>query len=400
MSRRLLLCLIAAALLFGAAPAGAGETERTWRESYTAAGNPGLPEATVAAFDRAFAGDSTAEEPDRMLALISVRAARAAYRESDAFGFLSSLGFQDLAGYDIESGEHTAGHYFGVKILRLGDREIPLFAAVLRGTNGTRAEWRSNFTPGEGEVHEGFSLAAEKIGSDLEKYIESFYKTADPKISRTDFRLWITGHSRGAACGNILAARCALAPPEHIYAYLFAVPGTTKKPVAYPYIRNFNYAGDMITRLPPAEYGYGRYGLDYLNDNTEEFYGEKVARGADVDLVIRLICESFPELRDCIRAADEIFDHLNENAEKLFSLESLNLDSYRFVMGLVKKLLAESRRGEETTDGKPLTEAVDGARDAWLASDGRITKLFKLHKAYMYEIGMNDLGRWEKQPSD
>lgn len=378
MMKRIFLCLAAAALLCRAVPAWASGEGRE----------------QVSLFDLACAADAAAGEPNPVLARISAKAARAAYKEESALALLEGLGFTDVVSRDLDSGAHTAGHYFGVKTVEAGGQAFSLFAVVIRGTNGTYAEWRSNFTPGDGDVHEGFSLAAEKIGADLEAYVGAHDEKAG--AGAEGLRIWITGHSRGAACGNLLAARCVLAPPERVHAYLFAVPNTTKKPEPLANIRNFNYAGDLITRLPPAEYGYGRYGLDYLNDNGERVFGWSVATGEDADAVTGLILGSFPTPADAVRATDSVFDHLDETSEKLFSRDSLNRGSYLFLAALTAKLFAEALDPEKAEKEKPLTDALDGFTDAWISSDGRVRKLFVLHRPYMYDYGMADLRPWKR----
>ncbi|MCL2741588.1 MAG: lipase family protein, partial [Oscillospiraceae bacterium] len=89
---------------------------------------------------------------------------------------------------------------------------------------------------------------------------------------RDDVMVWVTGHSRGAAVANLLAA--GLVGGEgpvgkgKVFAYTFATPNVTQNPAAggaaaYGCIHNLINAEDFIAYMPLAEWGFGRYGVSY-----------------------------------------------------------------------------------------------------------------------------------------
>ena len=138
----------------------------------------------------------------------------------------------------------------------------------IRGSYG--AEWVSNFNLPDAASpdadHRGFKTAEQEVAQALERYLDEI--GADP--ART--RILITGHSRGGAIANLLAADLvdradgpqALAAADAVYAYTFAAPCPTKSAErgdsAYAGIFNIVNPSDLVPQLPLPAWGYGRYG--------------------------------------------------------------------------------------------------------------------------------------------
>ena len=138
----------------------------------------------------------------------------------------------------------------------------------IRGSYG--AEWVSNFNLPDAASpdadHRGFKTAEQEVAQALERYLDEI--GADP--ART--RILVTGHSRGGAIANLLAADLidradgpgALASADAIYAYTFAAPCPTKSADrgdnAYAGIFNIVNPSDLVPQLPLPAWGYGRYG--------------------------------------------------------------------------------------------------------------------------------------------
>lgn len=138
----------------------------------------------------------------------------------------------------------------------------------VRGSYGV--EWLSNFNlHGDGSGsndHHGFETAESEVESALDQYAREV--GADPQRTR----ILITGHSRGGAIANLLAARlddrsgtsAEIAPASGVYAYTFAAPGSTREAdcqnAAYGNVFNIVNEADIVPQLPLSTWGYGRYG--------------------------------------------------------------------------------------------------------------------------------------------
>lgn len=160
----------------------------------------------------------------------------------------------------------------------LADGRDLVFVGV-RGTFGS--EWLSNFNfqnssdDGDANEHLGFTRAEAEISDTLAAYCDEL------GIDAESAALLVTGHSRGGAVANLLAARFdgngatadgdaalgggASFAPERVYAYTFAAPNTTQAADAggarYANIFNIVNATDLVPRLPLAVWGWDRYGV-------------------------------------------------------------------------------------------------------------------------------------------
>lgn len=140
----------------------------------------------------------------------------------------------------------------------------------IRGSYGV--EWISNFNladAGEGSGdHRGFAAAEEEVARALAAY------ASDVGANPAATRILITGHSRGGAIANLLAARLdhadgtagELAPASGVYAYTFATPGCTRSAehgnARYGNVFNVLNQADIVPQLPLSIWGYERYGTD------------------------------------------------------------------------------------------------------------------------------------------
>ena len=169
------------------------------------------------------------------------------------------VGSSDVAAYTLAS-KTIASEQDG--------QPVTLLFVGIRGTYG--AEWLSNFnflgqSAGEAD-HRGFKAAEEEVEEALRSYAHEL--GVDPAHTR----ILITGHSRGGAIANLLAADLdvpeddvsALAPSSGIYAYTFAAPCATRAAdrhdEAFGNIFNVVNEADIVTQLPLSSWGFGRYG--------------------------------------------------------------------------------------------------------------------------------------------
>ena len=217
---------------------------------------------------------------------------------------LRDMGFSDVETnqyYTLEKQVNSAGVAVGRREIRADGKRYTLLAVIPRSAN-YKQEWAGNFTVGEGAYHDGFKQGRDEILRYVKQYLTSHNVTGDLKI-------WIAGHSRGAALANSLGGFFAgggaayfdnvSVTPDNVYCYTFATPRTVTENLSkknylsvsgprtepeyandtqtagftYPEdgaldphsdvfggIRNYPLPYDLITMLPPAAWGYTYFG--------------------------------------------------------------------------------------------------------------------------------------------
>lgn len=195
--------------------------------------------------------------------------------------FGTILGLDDAKCYDIKSSDYSVDKD-DVTEFFVGHRNIVYNGSVsevivvsVRGTNGTNAEWSSNFDVGADtteyydavgydhpdwrnkENHKGFDVAANRVYDKLSEYID-MYVDSSAKTS-----ILITGHSRGAAIANILSQMFEDNTSYRTYGYTFATPNSTTASKASNYKTIFNIVNedDIIPYLPLSEWNFKNYGI-------------------------------------------------------------------------------------------------------------------------------------------
>jgi len=229
--------------------------------------------------------------------------------------FLSKAHFEDVETnkyYTVYTEENSAGAALGHKTIRDGDEDCTLLAVVIRSGDYFQ-EWAGNFNViGEGaagSMHAGFKAARDEVLRFAAKYMKEHGISGRLKV-------WITGHSRGAAISNDLGGFFAgggdayfraagvqvTVAPDDVYCYTFSSPRTVRpglthaedlsvaanrsnypndtpgqaytstdtsavdpQAACYAGIRNYPKQHDVIPKLPPHISGwdyayYGRVG--------------------------------------------------------------------------------------------------------------------------------------------
>ncbi len=183
-------------------------------------------------------------------------------RENEA-RLLTAAGFEVLSQNNFDKPDddpgHTCAYTVGRKAVEYNSAERTLVIIAIRGTNG--GEWYSNFDFAESHnddavFAENFLFAAEDVLFGVQETIRS---------QRAPLVL-VCGHSRGAACANLLAMLLnAELGEENVLAYTFATPNTFRgdNPGAdCSNIFNVINSGDLVTKLPLEGWGYYRLGTD------------------------------------------------------------------------------------------------------------------------------------------
>lgn len=160
---------------------------------------------------------------------------------------------------------HTCAYTIGVRNVQINGGTRPLILCVVRGTNA--GEWYSNFDfapshSGETSFAENFLFAANDVFLTLTNVIDVY----DSPI------VLVTGHSRGAACANLLGVLLnARYDSDDIYVYTFATPNTLREHLDdCDNIFNVINPCDLVTMMPLGDWGYMRAGHDVtISGDTE-----------------------------------------------------------------------------------------------------------------------------------
>ena len=176
---------------------------------------------------------------------------------------LSTLGMGDIEIQSIAS-RNQVNYFLANRKINVSGKQYTLIFAGFIGSY--HDQWYSNFDPGTGDTHQGFNSAKEYVYGKLENYIKKL------GVSKDNTKILITGHSRGAATANLVAAKLIkeqkYASASNVYTYAYATPNSTKleerNNVEYKRIFNFVNPEDFVTKCMPASWGYGRYGTTFV----------------------------------------------------------------------------------------------------------------------------------------
>lgn len=217
---------------------------------------------------------------------------------------LTAMGFSDVETnkyYTLEKQENSAAAAVAHRRIEADGKTYTLLAVIPRSAN-YKQEWAGNFTVGNGDYHDGFKQGRDEILRFVKSYLSAHDITGALKV-------WIAGHSRGAALANSLGGFFACGgasylegielTPDNVYCYTFATPRTVKNGVSkrdylsvsgsrgepgyindtpgeeyiYPgdgqidpsdplfdCVRNYPLPYDFITMLPPEGWGFTYFG--------------------------------------------------------------------------------------------------------------------------------------------
>lgn len=199
----------------------------------------------------------------------------------DGVTFGTLLGLQDSRYISVraeqyeEDKDDITDFYVGHRNMVYNGEEHEIIVVAIRGTNGTNAEWSSNFDVGANtngyyiatgfshphwlnkQNHKGFDVTANRVLEKLNAYIEQY---VDPDAQKS---ILMTGHSRGAAVANILGKYFEDDTSYKSYTYTFATPNNTTMYNAASYRTIFNVVNtdDIITFLPVEKWGFTKFGV-------------------------------------------------------------------------------------------------------------------------------------------
>ncbi|MBQ6478782.1 MAG: hypothetical protein IJI44_05360 [Erysipelotrichaceae bacterium] len=176
--------------------------------------------------------------------------------------FLEEAHFTDLRSddYDKDPDRYTVSTAMGHQRIEDEDGGFELIAVGVCG-QGYMDEWESNFSIGNGEIHDGFLRSSRLVFDRIFGYIAGEHLEGP-------FKIWISGFSRAAAISNVTAAMLtdsSLFSQENVFAYTFATPRTAVDEEYGRYKNIFNIVGkaDPVPNVPFADWGFERYGTTF-----------------------------------------------------------------------------------------------------------------------------------------
>ena len=194
--------------------------------------------------------------------------------------WLSQAGF-NTSEMNFETGRDEVNYFIASKDIKVGGTVKKVVFAGFIGSHDD--QWFSNFDPlgneranwkdrnapyapttSDNTVHKGFADAREYVYARLKEYMSR------NGINKSNSILLITGHSRGAATANLLAAYLidenSLVSPDRLFTYTFATPNVAKiGKVGDKYNSIFNIVNpeDFVTKVLLSSWGFSRYGITY-----------------------------------------------------------------------------------------------------------------------------------------
>ena len=157
---------------------------------------------------------------------------------------------------------HTCAYSVGKREIERGGETRTLYVVIVRGTDA--GEWYSNFdfAPSHSEdtlFAENFLFAAQDVFLGLQEV-----------VTEENPLFLAVGHSRGAACANLLGMLLnEQYGADNVYCYTAATPATVRGTMAQYEAKNiFNLINpaDIVPMMPMQAWGYSRLGTDIILD--------------------------------------------------------------------------------------------------------------------------------------
>ncbi len=329
-----------------------------------------------------------AEKDNEELALASMQlTASAVSGDENGAGaaFLKSMGFDEVGFSDFTSADPDDFNYtWGKKTL---DDGTVLVAVAVQSSSQDMAVknkgWKQNFTV-NGDSSSGEHYAYAKA---VDKMIDGI---AD--LGKGDkVKYWLTGHSRGGAIANVLAAHLPDKLGDRnagIYAYTFEAPATVDEETAaaggFKYIHNYLCSDDFVTMIPG--WGMTRYGDPHeLTDKKrdEELSDELKSLGSEAaDHKMRIVVKSDADrlAANIAAAVPTRADYSKERTDKVTASDgTVHEITYTYQDSMVK-LMDFIFSGDGDPENPPLKKLMS-SKDEVMDSASHLAEGLKLANA-------------------
>lgn len=226
-------------------------------------------------------------EYNHELAKMSLRTAIAAFgsgSNADGSEYIQELMTDELGFHNLDVSypnpmRNSIGYVIGSKTIPADDNENGTQSLILVSIRGGEYlnEWGGNFVIGTGmlsdgfagDLHEGFSRAAEEVEYGLASYIDHYQEKG---CLENNCVVWIVGYSRAAATANLLAKNLDDGNIDglgtnNVFAYCFECPQNSRAKNLtdsnYNNIMSIVNPLDFVTMVVMNDWNYGRYGQTF-----------------------------------------------------------------------------------------------------------------------------------------
>ena len=344
---------------------------------------------TDSSLANAFLKDSTTE--NWIIRYNSIKLATEMYHmHQSSKGIEASLSGLGFGGFEphyyndmkfVGNKDHNIAYIFAyIDVTKPDGTLARVFAVICRGTV-EGAEWASNFTIGSGLRHYGFDQAAKGVSEAFRAYFENHYNGKE-----IEYKIWVTGHSRGAAVANLLAGYYFPQlgfPDSRVYGYTFACPLVSKGNLQKRNnVFNYNLGGDLVPRVPFIDWEYKRYGRTCTMKNGLSYGG--------VDLISTDAMNTF---------AGYLGSLGNKTLNVLFEEVKDNISSTKGTVSAVPALLMLLEHMFNKV--KPLIPNMNSTNNLWKTMFNEVklglstvqvaTRIFNTHQPETYLMWMDSL---------
>ncbi len=286
------------------------------------------------------------------------------YDKDEMKSYLSQMEF-DTVDANMSTGRDEVNYFIASKdIVVNGEKETLVFAAFI---GSYQKQWYSNFDPygtkrdnwknrnapyadnnEKDKVHLGFADAREYVYARLKSFITK------NNIDKENMKLLLSGHSRGAATANLLAAKLidetytnsstATVNRNSIYTYTFATPNvaSTQKNVfdsKYKCIFNIVNPEDFVTKVLPNSWGYYRYGKTYvLPSQTNDKNWKSYLKAMNKCFVQYKFGEIYDPYNDGEKTTYKIVEKFTKNINNLDEFYEKDIWAYN-ISGMIPKFM-------------------------------------------------------------